>query len=578
MTAVFEPPPEIRPADGTPEAAEAPAPRRRAAIWLERLAAVAFSFLLAAVCLVLFTRHNDFTFRYHPDELSKIRQIQSGGEERNLNHPLLLLEASQWAVQWLGTPNNDQAIVEVGRLVSAALAVGAVVALAWVGYAVAGLVGMVLVGATVGLCPQLLTYAHYMKEDTALIFGIAVTLLGTRMTWDARRWWSRIIAVTVLGMGVGLAASGKYPGAITLALAVPVAVVAPRTWLITRLLAPLWVIAMALVTAMAINFRAINPPAVIIDSLPAVTESGLSWAQRGDATVRAFFRPSIIAAFERELEHSTEGHGGLTMDRPNSFFLGLFGVETMAHVRWLAGVYGVSVLGTLIWKRRRWWDLWMIAFAAGYLVMLSYSVIMFHRYFLPVAVMTYLFGGLGLVALVNLLSETWRWRVAAALVGVTAITAVQGMRCVDYLHQFADDSRYRLRAWLAENVPAGTRVVAENYAGLNGPGDHRDGQRADVTVRVYPFFSAPQAGSIDQLRRRGIEYVIICDIAYARFFAPQSRDVDRERDRGRVERHREWYTELETNHELVWSAEPKHNMNAFTNPVIKVYRLVDSRQ
>src|SRR5690554_5218554 len=116
MTAVTESDPAATSAQGAPAEAEEAAPRRRGAIWLERLAGVAFSFLLAAVCLVLYTRHNDFTFRYHPDELSKIRQIQSGGENRNLNHPLLLLEASQWVVQWLGTPNNDQAIVEVGRL------------------------------------------------------------------------------------------------------------------------------------------------------------------------------------------------------------------------------------------------------------------------------------------------------------------------------------------------------------------------------------------------------------------------------------------------------------------------------
>lgn len=547
--------------------------RPRRVVWLERAAAVAFSFFLAAVCLVLYTRNNDFTYNYHPDELSKISQIRSEGERRNLNHPMLLLEASHWASKWLGSPTDRQAVVETGRLVSAVFAVGTAVALAWVGYAIGGLVGMLIVGAVVGLSPQLLTYAHYLKEDTSLVFGIALTLLGARLTWDARRWWTRPMALTLLGAGVGVAASGKYPGAATLLLAIPVAIVAPRMWLITRLIAPIWVVVIAVAMAMLINHRAINGLDTIITDLPSATASGLTWGERGDVALRALFQPDIIAAFERELNHSTRNHAGLTMDRPNGFFIGLFDEETMAHVRVLAVIYLVCVAGTILWKRWRWWDLWVILFAAGYLGVLSMSIISFHRYFLPISVMTYLFAALGLLALVNAFSATWKTRAFAAVAALALVGTVQGARCADYLNQFADDSRHRVRVWVRDNLPPGTRMVVDNYTGLSDrAGDHREGRQVtDLGIWVRGHMFAPDAGPLKQLRRDRIAYVAVCDIAYARFFNPHARDVPGREDR--LATYRQWYEALDRDHELVWSSIPDHNLHAFTNPEIKVYRL-----
>lgn len=545
--------------------------RRR--VWLERAAAVAFSFCMAAACLVLYTRHNDFTPAYHPDEPGKISQILSDGSRRNLNHPLLMLEAAHWAHKWLGAPRDPQAVVEIGRLVSAGMAVGTVVALAWLGYAVAGLIGMLVVGMVMGLCPQLLTYAHYLKEDTSLVFGIAVVLLGTRLTWSARRWWTRILALTVLGAGVGLAASGKYPGAATLALAMPVAILAPRLWLVSRLIAPVWVVITAVAVAMLVNHRVINDLDAIYEQLPQAAGSGMTWVERGDAAVRALFQPDIVAAFERELDHSTEGHHALTMDRPNGFFIGLFGDETMLHVRILAVVYLVSVVGTVAWKLRRWWDVWIILFAAGYLGMLSMSVIGFHRYFLPVAVMTYLFAALGLLAVINAFSWSWKARMIATAGALVLIGTLQGARCANFIGQFADDSRHRVRAWVRDTLPPGTRMVVDNYTGLSHyTGDHRPSQQTGplgVWVRGYMF--APEFGSMERLRSQRIEYVAVCDIAYARFFNPHARDTPYAK--GRLESYRQWYEALDRDHELVWSEPPRPNMHAFTNPEIKVYRL-----
>src|SRR5690606_21896087 len=102
-----------------------------------------------------------------------------------------------------------------------------------------------------------------------------------------------------------------------------------------------------------------------------------------------------------------------------------------------------------------------------------------------VAMMTYLFAGLGLVALVNAFSEGWRSRAVAMGLALTLVCVVQGMRCVNYLEQFADDSRYRVRVWMAENLPAGTRIVAETYTMLHTRGDHRPSQQLqNLNLRV----------------------------------------------------------------------------------------------
>ena len=47
---------------------------------------------------VLFTRHNDFPYSYHPDESGKTGQVIKGS--RNYHHPLLLLSLT---VEWILT-------------------------------------------------------------------------------------------------------------------------------------------------------------------------------------------------------------------------------------------------------------------------------------------------------------------------------------------------------------------------------------------------------------------------------------------------------------------------------------------
>ncbi len=513
--------------------------------WGTRAAAVVFSIVLFNACLWLYTRHNDFTYRYHADEQTKADQIESYRAYRNFNHPLLLLEATELAVRRFDVEMETQPIVETGRWVSAVFGAAAAVMLAWIGYASAGLAGMLLVGAAVGLCPPLLLYSHYMKEDVALVFGLALTLLASRAAWDAHRWWLRLPALVLLGAGAGVAASGKYVGVTALGLAVPVAIGLPRMRWYWRLVTPVLVIWCAVGSFLLINHRILEDQ------------------QRFD---------HFIHGYEREADHATSHHDGLALSRPNTWFASLLTVETMLHARVLAGVLGVCAMGTAIWRRKRIWDLVAIAFAGFYLVVLSYSVIPFHRYFLPVAVMVYLFAGLGAASLLNLFGRRGWLRLLAAGVGLAVIIGLQWPRCADYLGQLADDGRARLRQWAGENLPRGAWVIAEAYAGLTGPGDHRPGQSFPQPsgVRIQQVKAGPDAGGLDQLVRRGVGYVVIADTRYARYFTPV--EITRG-DPSAIERYRQWYRDLDAHHELVWENQPAHPTHSFTNPTIKVYRL-----
>jgi hypothetical protein len=155
---------------------------------------------------------------------------------------------------------------------------------------------------------------------------------------------------------------------------------------------------------------------------------------------------------------------------------------------------------------------------------------------------------------------------------------LQGARSRDYLHQLADDGRARLREWIAANVPSGSTILAEDYTGLSNnafSGDHRPGQEFDIPpgVLIARTGAGPEAGDLQWMRRRGINYIAIADTRYNRYFAPVTRtDGDEEA----LQRYRQWYIDLDSSpeqFELVWANIPRYPTHSFTNPTLKLYRV-----
>jgi len=408
--AIVEVTPQIEPVS-----APADAPPRHLLRWSKRLGVVAWCVIVFFGCLKLYTAHNDFKIGFHPDEFSKARQLQH--DFRNFNHPLLLLEATNWLMAWRGTPQEQKSIILTGREVSAIIAAAGVVGFTFAGYLAAGAPGMILASLAVGLCPSLVVYSHYMKEDAALIGGIGVTVAGMALVWRRRTILAQLAGPMLAGAGAGLAASGKYVGVVAAAGALAAVIAAPwRRWY--------WIFLRVLLAA-------------------ALAYGAVKFINHRAFENQADFKEG----FDGEYKHGTTGHVGLMLTPPTAFMWNVTRSETQAHVQ----IFAVALLLAIVTLRRGWgWDLLLLLFTLAWLAVLSYSAIPFHRYGLPVVVLAHAVAALGAARWIEQLKPRRKIWIAASLCTIALFSGLQGYRCRDVLHQFADDSRTR-PARLGEN-------------------------------------------------------------------------------------------------------------------------------
>lgn len=483
------------------------------------------------------TYENDQPVWYHPDEPGKVGQLLSG--RWNFNHPQAMLTVTRW-VTWVVGPdlpvdgeNVDRSTLDAdvvaqrGRLASALFAALATAALAGAAWLLHGRRAAVIVGLLVAICPALVLRAHYMKEDTALVAGLAVIALG--LAAIGRRW--RWPGAVTLGLGMGLAASGKYIGIAPAVLALPLPLAmrgAGRWWL---------------------------RPAVVV--LAAAVGLGV-WAGLNHEKYNAPQR--FEEGWDREWEHAfVDGHTGLYPPAWGTFFLDAIQYE----VPWaVLGAAGAAAVWTFTVGRRSGVATWTLTlFPLGYYVLLMPSAIGFNRYALPIMVgLTYL-AGVGVAVWPGRIRRTaWRWGLTVVL--AAAVLTPSAMRTAEYLHGFRDDSRDRLRQWVQEELPRGTRIAQEAYAGLQG----RDVASAGVRVRSW---DTPMNQSIDELRRRRFTHVIIASPRYFRYLDGTLRAMPgEERAIANIKAN---YAQLFAQGKLVWQSGEGRGTPGYTNPIIRVY-------
>ena len=156
--------------------------------------------------MLWFSRGTDFPPFYHPDEINKVMQVQTG--DRNFNHPQLMLNSAA-ALYWLG--GSPQSIVETGKLtrwVSVFFAAATAGILSYLAFLLAGPIAQLTCGWMLLVTPKLFELAHYLKEDPALAFGFAAVYLAIYLYNRDRS----TTAATWLGVAAGLAISAKYIG------------------------------------------------------------------------------------------------------------------------------------------------------------------------------------------------------------------------------------------------------------------------------------------------------------------------------------------------------------------------------
>jgi 4-amino-4-deoxy-L-arabinose transferase-like glycosyltransferase len=498
--------------------------------------------IVVIACWRLYTVNNDFSIYFHPDELSKARQVIGG--DRNFNHPLLFIDATAAAARVLGA-RDDVSIVRVGRGVSAsfaAIAVGALVAWAWCTCR-GGWFGAALVGISAALCPMLLVNAHYAKEETALVMGLCLVVAAFPIAWRAPAGAARAGALALMGVCAGIAISAKYVGALAL---IPALIAVGRT------------------PRQGVRRLVMDAASCL---LPALAAALLLQPQLlSDARNAELLADGVT----REALHAVNEHYGHRLAVPSWYFAGAVLDQTHWAVLALFGVFVVLVVSDARRRVARADDVCALAITLGYLLVLSFSAIPVTRYVLAPVVLTHAMAAMGAARIVR----TVPGRPATVVAGLllTACLAFPAVRCcASFTRQFADDSRDRLAAWIAENLPPDAVVLQDQRIMLDrwrAPAPNGSA----LTQRIDSGQFASDVCSLDQAAAAGVTHVAICDIIYPRHFDRQLEYSEASRDR--MLAAREFYSRLLSGeHELVWASVPDEPTRSFTNPEVRLYRL-----
>ncbi len=486
--------------------------------------------------LLLFTRDNGFSFSYHPDEDGKTFQIIQ--RERNFHHPLLLLNATDLAVHLARVPLTSQAVAVAGRWVSAAFAAGAVAALAVVGFYRGGWMAAWAVGLLVATHGKLYEAAHYFKEDTALVFGLAVFFLAAEMFSRA----ATVRTLRFLGIASALASSGKYVGVLALLFAIPLvwrAGAIPRRWKTFAL-------------AFVATFLVLNIPPTTHPASP--------------------FR-----SLKREVVGVTEGHRGMTREVPHAKYVPELREDLSRGVLVFAAV---AVLAIVLRARRRSGSEWLLAlFPIVYFAVISCSPKTGGRYLLPTSTVVCALAGFGVVEFVRLVLRVLRlngksplrrvvWNVTIANGAIGLLTAQLPLLRAT-MEEFRHDDRVELAAWIRANVPADAIIVEDRRVNLFAPAPGDESGKPQVPQRVLDNDYAADLGTLEEMRAWGAVYVAVSQRAYDRFFSKNLKPQPAEK--ADYERRKEFYTRLFAEAELV--RELKSQGNIYLQPGLRLYKL-----
>jgi Dolichyl-phosphate-mannose-protein mannosyltransferase len=440
------------------------------------LAAAALAAIGFAALFALYTRSNGFPYIYHTDEPGKVAQLIGGW--RNLHHPQLSIGATD-ALRSLGFyDRTPQQAAVAGRMVSAAFAALAVVALALTAYLLAGLFAAAASMLLVGLDPALFEAAHYMKEDPALLLGIGATFLALA-AYERKPTPGHAAGI---GLGCALAASGKYVGAVML---LPGLAALGRGS--GRRLARFGAFGLAFVGV------------------------GL-WVNQ-----RAFEElPKAVGALRWELGR-TVGASAPSRPLPHARAWQAVALGTPPAVWVFLAVFYLSLLAR---GGRRPPRPALALFPPLYLLMLSFTAKTSGRYVLPILAVSRLLAVLGAAWLVAW-APAGRRRGAEEAVAFLLLTWVlvrPDVRAVRHLErEFREDTRAEMVAWIGDHLPADALIAEDVHARLGLWDQVEGGPRLRQRV-LSAHHRLPELGTLDELRARGVGYLVLCHEDYGKLF------------------------------------------------------------
>jgi 4-amino-4-deoxy-L-arabinose transferase-like glycosyltransferase len=436
------------------------------------IAIVAFSALF-----VLFTRGNDFPLYWHPDEESKVWQIQN--LNFNFTHPQLMLCATIAAKHLLGIGNDAVEVGRLGRIVSAAAAASAIMLLALFTYRRQGVVASLMVLVLLALSPVIFITAHYFKEDATLLFGTAAALVAFQQVERL----PTMINSALVGIAVSFAASGKYIG---------ILMIVPALAILFTSGIKLWDYALAGVSFIA---------------------GCLAW------NIPAILHPSqMIAGLSTEITHVATNHEGIST--------GFLSWTALIYL-WaslptiLLGLFMVYILVVLLGRERRPVTDYVVAlFPLVLLLLIQISMVKSPRYLVPVIALSVV-GAVCVSAEMFAAARGHVARMLAALPLVAGVGSSAVMFAVTAATYF-DDPRDRLAQWLKTNLPPNAVVIADWYAGLpNTDRTALDPSRPALPQRVLNGY-LEKAGSLGALRSQGVTHIVAAGQNFDRYFDPNN--------------------------------------------------------
>jgi len=497
----------------------------RTPVWL-----VLWSLALFTTALLLNTRSNTFPYFYHPDESEKAAQLLTGNW--NFHHPMLMLSTTKLAVDAGHVPLREQSVVEIGRWISAVFAAAAIVALSLLAYAWRGWLPGIGCGLALLLHHQVFELSHYLKEDTALLFGVAFTFLIAHLYWQRpSTGWA-----IALGVASGCAISGKYIGAFVLMVAFP---------LLWRSANPGrgaqagWMIVALLATLLFIN-------------LPMIEN-----------------RHAFSLSFHREMDRAVHGQGA-THSVPHALYWNVFR-DNSTPVIWV--FLAAFLFGR--WRERRSVTLaeWLIiAFPFVYTLVLSFSPKTNDRYFLPATGVLMVLAACGTRDAARLVGR-WipmRW---ALPVLVCALVASQWPKWQRYDEAFAIDDNRALIDWIRqhpEKIPPDAIIAKDSRVQLPGADSARVlSQFGPLTQTVLAKKYAADLGTIRELRKFGVTHIAVSESDYGNFFLAGHRP--KKEDEDNFDRRKSFYKKLLHEGDLLFNRE--RGTVLYLHPGLRLYKI-----
>ncbi len=484
------------------------------------------------VGLFWFTRGNGFASFYNPEE--EIRAVQLIKGDWDLHHPLLSASSTKLLKTVLRCPDDLQAVVQLGRTVSAFFAVGSIICLGLAIYllgnsAAACLLSILLLGQH-----QLFDVAHTMSENSALLFGASLTLLAIVLLEQK----ATVLRALLLGCSVAIALSAKYIGILLLIPALmAIFRCGDREFRLNRIVE----FALGLLfTILVVNFYAVTE--LPFTALDVLQDLGSAFASTPDGI--------------KNLLHGT-------------YWLVLWRNTTPAI--WV--MIGISLC--VLWIRRRNLTIsqsLLVLIPLIYFLLLLFSPSSDLR-FLPVIGFTYALAVAGVAWLAELIStareEVRGWLLPALLALCIAACFFEFMRGYPYYAAFNWDERLEMLIWMDGNLQPGSKVIADPSVLLPQLlAESKQKYRFSLLSAGFPKMTNDLPW-FEQLVTAGADYVVVSDSDYEDFFSGAV-SVARANDQS-IHAAKQFYSDLFKKGTLIWSRD--RGPVPYLQPGLEIYHL-----